>query len=312
MEPRAHHLLIGLFTIFVTLAAVLFALWLGKANRNPQTHYVVVFNEPVRGLSKGSMVQYNGIKVGEVVNISLDPDDPGQVRARILIDSSTPVRQNTQAQLTITGLTGLALISLNGGTADSPPLTAPTDDTDPVIHATTSALTQLFNNGDQLINSLNTLIHSAQNVLSEDNIGSVSRTLSHIEQITGSLADSHNDARQLVTNLAQASQALVTTLGGLNTLMETTNNLLARQGAGALQGVQNAMNALQTTSQRLAALLNENRGAVGQSLQGLAELGPTLRELRTTLNAFQGIARRLENNPAGYLLGGENIQEYKP
>ena len=30
MEPRAHHVLIGSFTILAAAAALLFALWLGK------------------------------------------------------------------------------------------------------------------------------------------------------------------------------------------------------------------------------------------------------------------------------------------
>lgn len=87
MEPRAHHVLIGLFTLVVCVAAVLFALWLAKSkNDGGARTYTVVFNEPVRGLSKGSAVQYNGIRIGDVISLGLDPADLNAVRARIRID----------------------------------------------------------------------------------------------------------------------------------------------------------------------------------------------------------------------------------
>lgn len=312
MEPRAHHLLIGLFTLLVTLAAVGFALWLGKSNRTPQSTYLVVFNEPVRGLAQGSTVQYNGIRVGEVVGVSLNPSDPGQVRAKIQIDSSTPVRQNTQAQLTVTGLTGLALISLTGGTQESPALVSKDPDDPPVIKATTSSLNQLFNNGEQLMSSVNSLMQNMQSFLSAENAASFNRTLEHLDKITGALAGSHNNTQRLIDNLTNASEQLGTTLTSINTLANSTNSLLNAQGTSTLRTVQNAMSAIQTTSQQLGHLAGNNTGALAQSLQSLAELGPTLRELRTTLVAVQRIARRLESNPTNFLLGRESIKEYTP
>ena len=59
MEPRAHHVLIGFFTVMAVTAALLFTLWLSKAPGDAvQRYYTVVFNEAVRGLSIGSAVQY--------------------------------------------------------------------------------------------------------------------------------------------------------------------------------------------------------------------------------------------------------------
>ena len=50
MEPRAHHVLIGLFTVLTVGAALLFALWLNKAGADRAfTDYEVIFNEAVSG-----------------------------------------------------------------------------------------------------------------------------------------------------------------------------------------------------------------------------------------------------------------------
>lgn len=56
----------------------------------------MVFNEAVSGLSKGSSVQYSGIKVGDVVSLRLDPQDPRRVLARIRLAGDTPVKEDTR------------------------------------------------------------------------------------------------------------------------------------------------------------------------------------------------------------------------
>ena len=123
METRAHHVLIGMVTVLVVAGAMLFGLWLAKSSVDSTfKDYEVVFNEPVTGLSKGSAVQYSGIKVGDVTSLHLDPADPRRVLARIRLNAETPVKQDTQAKLTLTGVTGTSLIQLSGGTPDSPPL----------------------------------------------------------------------------------------------------------------------------------------------------------------------------------------------
>jgi phospholipid/cholesterol/gamma-HCH transport system substrate-binding protein len=76
METRAHHLLIGSFAIGIAVLTVLFLLWIGKAEFNKQYQiYDLKFEGSVSGLSKAADVLYNGIKVGEVVDLKLDEDD---------------------------------------------------------------------------------------------------------------------------------------------------------------------------------------------------------------------------------------------
>ena len=83
METRAHHVLIGLFTLLVVGAALMFALWLGKSDADRQFEvYDIVFQEAVSGLSKGGTVEFNGIKIGDVSSLRLDPQDPAS-RGRI-------------------------------------------------------------------------------------------------------------------------------------------------------------------------------------------------------------------------------------
>lgn len=73
METRARHVLIGLFTLAVGVAAVLFTLWLGRSDSQRDFHlYDIAFEEAVSGLSRGSTVEFNGIRVGDVVDLRHD------------------------------------------------------------------------------------------------------------------------------------------------------------------------------------------------------------------------------------------------
>ena len=89
METKAHHVLIGSFVLIISAAFISVVLWLGKASIDSDyAYYEVVFNDEVSGLNPGSAVEYSGIKVGDVVNLRLDPNDPRVVRVRIVVVGS--------------------------------------------------------------------------------------------------------------------------------------------------------------------------------------------------------------------------------
>jgi phospholipid/cholesterol/gamma-HCH transport system substrate-binding protein len=311
MEPRAHHLLIGIFTLVVALAAVSFALWLSKSHQHPQTAYIVQFNEAVRGLAKGSMVQYNGIKVGEVTDLALDPRNPATILVGVKIDSVTPVRTDTRARLMITGLTGQAVVELTGGSVNSPRLTS-RDGTPPVIASVPSPFSTLFNNGDQLLANVASLAASGRAFLTPENAQAFAQTLQNIARLTNTMTSQTETLQHFLDNAVQVSQATRTTVEQAGQLMQTTRNMLSAQGTQTLQAMESALAALRRTSATLGQTVQENRSALGAGMQGLAELGPTLRELRATLSVVRSIAQQLDANPGGYLLGREKPKEFEP
>ena len=63
METRAHHVLIGLFTVLTAAAALLFAIWMSyDAGQRDYLPYRILFERNVSGLSEGSKVQYTASK----------------------------------------------------------------------------------------------------------------------------------------------------------------------------------------------------------------------------------------------------------
>jgi phospholipid/cholesterol/gamma-HCH transport system substrate-binding protein len=121
METRARYALIGLFMLAVILASFGFVYWLeNKGGFSQREAYQIKFEGSVSGLLVGSTVLFNGIKVGEVTDLALDPEQPQQVIATVAVDRGTPVRTDTQVAIETQGLTGGAAVAMTGGSATSP------------------------------------------------------------------------------------------------------------------------------------------------------------------------------------------------
>src|SRR5258706_10519154 len=121
METKANYVLIGLFAMCVVVAALGFVFWFhnigGTAKRST---FIVRFDGSAAGLRPGSAVLFNGIRMGEVMKITVNPDDPHQVLATVEIDNRAPIRTDTAVGLDFQGLTGISSIALTGGSKEAP------------------------------------------------------------------------------------------------------------------------------------------------------------------------------------------------
>lgn len=312
METRAHHVLIGLFTLIVSISALLFALWLAQSSNDQKFKlYDVIFNEAVTGLSEGGTVQYSGIRVGDVVSLRLDPNDPRKVRARIRVYDSTPIREDTRAKLALTGVTGQAIIQLSSAAQDSPPLVSQ-DGSIPVIKTIPSPLAKLLANGEDIATNVNNLINNVNRMFSQENVDRISRTLDHIDQATSVIAEQRGDIRKTVQELAAASEQARLAFANANAMLERANQTFGAKGPAILDDAQKTLAALRTSSERVEKLLDSNYDSVNGGMSGLGEIGPAVRELRSTLEDLRGVTRRLQENPTGYLLGRERNKEFQP
>jgi len=134
METRANYVVIGLLTLVTIVGAFGFVYWLQHSGgTGDRTFYRVVFDGPAQGLRTGAAVLFNGIRVGEVTDLRLNPQNPRQVTSTISIAISTPVRTDTQASLNYQGLTGIAALSLKGGAPDASLMIVKDGEVAPVI-----------------------------------------------------------------------------------------------------------------------------------------------------------------------------------
>jgi len=312
METRAHHVLIGLFTVLAVLASLFFALWLGKSSLDRDfDNYEVLFRESVSGLGVGSPVEYSGIRVGEVEHLWLDPEDPRMARALLRLDSGTPVKRDTHARLLLANITGARSIQLFGGTPGSPRLEGE-GDRPPLIVADPSPLSALLDDGGDLMGNVSSILSGASLIFSADNAERINRTLEHLAQATGALAEQRDELRQAVQQLNQLGQQTGVLLEEIIHLTRNANGLLDDGGRQLMASAQRSMAALERGTTRLDRLLESNQQALGNGLSGIAELGPAIGELRATLNGLRRVTRRLEDDPSGFFLGREQMQEFNP
>lgn len=312
METRAHHVLIGLSTVLAVAAALFFALWLGKSRLDREfDHYEILFKHSVSGLGVGSPVEYSGIRVGDVEQLWLDPQDPRMARARIRLDSGTPVKRDTRARLVLANITGARSIQLFGGTPQSPPLES-TDGKPPLIVADPSPLSTLLDEGDDVLSSINSILTGASYFFSTENASRLSRTLEHLEQATGALAEQRTDLRLAMQQLNQLGEQTGILLEETTRLAHNTNGLLNDGGRQLLASAQRSLSAFERSTARLDRLLEDNQQALDNGLNGIADLGPAINELRTTLSSLRRVTRHLEDNPSGFFLGREQMQEFTP
>jgi phospholipid/cholesterol/gamma-HCH transport system substrate-binding protein len=126
MEIRARYMLIGAFVLAFALGMFAFVYWIeNTGGLGQRATYHVHFEQPVAGLTVGSSVLFNGIRVGAITELKLDPQHPKLLDVAISVDPTTPIRADTQVDVTYQGLTGAPAIALKGGAANAPPLQTP-------------------------------------------------------------------------------------------------------------------------------------------------------------------------------------------
>src|SRR5262249_26987692 len=180
METRANYILIGAFTLVTIVAAFVFIYWFEHLTTGiTRVGYRVVFESPISGLRSGAPVTFNGVRIGEVSRVDLNPTNSRQAVATIYVDGSTPIRADTQVSLEFQGLTGIATLALRGGTnAAGKPTT--TDGDYLVLVADSSATQDVMEGARAVMRRVEKLL--------EDNEASVKNSLKNVEEFSAALA----------------------------------------------------------------------------------------------------------------------------
>src|ERR1700742_2848948 len=178
METRASFVLIGTFTLAVIAAAFGFVLWFQSLHTTKaRSPLRVIFEGPATGLRTGGSVNFNGIRVGEVISVKLD--NPRRVVALAMIENNAPLRKDTLVGLEFQGLTGVAAISLKGG-AEAAPAVPLDEDGVPVLTADPNALQDVTEAIRGTLQNINRVV--------ADNQIAVKNSLHNLETFTSSLA----------------------------------------------------------------------------------------------------------------------------
>jgi phospholipid/cholesterol/gamma-HCH transport system substrate-binding protein len=255
MENRAHYVLIGSFVLVFAFAMFGFVYWLQNVGGLQQAIYRVRFEQPVSGLTVGSGVLFNGIRVGTISELKLDPDAPKRLMVSISVNPATPIRSDTQVDVTYQGLTGAPAIALKGGAATALPLTAQ-DHQAPVLVAPlgvgqnlTESARETLHQIDDLVTENSKPLHTAITGISTfaDMLGRNSKRIEGmivgLEKLTGGGAD---NKPPMVYDLAAATDfpakekpinAQMVVPDPATILVFDTQKILIRTSAGTFSNV---------------------------------------------------------------------------
>jgi phospholipid/cholesterol/gamma-HCH transport system substrate-binding protein len=208
METRANYVLIGSFTLAVIAAAFGFVLWFQSLHTTKtRAPLRIVFEGPAAGLRNGGSVNFNGIRVGEVISVKLD--NPRRVVALAMVENNAPIRKDTLVGLEFQGLTGVAAISLKGGEEAAPPVPLDEDGV-PTLTADPNRLQDVTEAIRGTLQNINKVV--------ADNQEAVRNSLKNLETFTASLARNSERIDNVMARVDGVMGKADSLMLGLNTL----------------------------------------------------------------------------------------------
>ncbi|MFM9916585.1 MAG: MlaD family protein [Rhizobacter sp.] len=299
-----NHTLVGAFVLLLGVALIAGALWLasGGAFQKKFDMYLAIEDESVAGLNLNAPVKYNGVEVGKVRDIQLDPANPERVRLLFAIERGTPVREDTVAVLKTQGLTGIAYVELGGGGGEAPPLRAGPTERYPVIRTKPSLSTRLENVLTTVLAKLDSTSSNIDAILSDQNREALTRTLANMATVSQVFAAR---AGALDAGIASASR----TFGNTARATEQLGPLIERIGRSA-----DALETLGNSAAIASTRAGRTVDAVGADVQRftaqtLPELQRLLGELNVLSTSLRRVSEQVERDPSGLLFGRAPVPE---
>lgn len=341
METRGSYLLVGGFVLLLVGGTLGFLIWLlGAETGGGRVRYDVIYEGSVTGLREGSAVRMNGVKVGDVVAVGLEPSDARKVRIGIELGKDAPVNSSTRANLELEGLTGGRYLQLGGTEPSAPPLAPTPGEPYPIIPADPSAIDQLLEGAPDLLANVNDLLNRANRLLSDRNLENISKTFADLAEISDAFARNSSRLDSIIANVDETLVSFKNAGKAIEnftlTVEEDAVNLISsadaaladvadlaenlKQDFDAVSGDvrslvgevrEGARNFGDMTGQ-ISAMVAENREPLRDfTAQGLFELINFLTEAREVVSSLRKITTEVERDPARFLFGDQQ-EGYEP
>lgn len=297
MESKVNYTAIGLFVCLLGFALVVMILWVGNLHQRQENKtYIVYMKETVAGLNVESSVKFNGVDVGKVQHIGLDPNDPQRVMLVLEVGAGVPITTSTVAKLAAQGITGLRYVALSNKTPSRTLLKPKPGKRYAVIAAEPSLLVQLDSVLREVSHNVKELTQNFNTLLTKENFKSLNQTVTNLETFTQSLAD---NSRQIDTTIKYALRVSRNAAMASEQLPQITE-----QFEKTLKSVENSAENVKLATEQATQTLQEGQVAIqGFSQQLVPRAAGSLERLQRVLQNFQQLSNQLNQDPSVLLRG---------
>jgi phospholipid/cholesterol/gamma-HCH transport system substrate-binding protein len=300
MERNANYFLVGLISTLLLIGLVVFFVWLGGSKlRHDYDLYDVIFRGPVHGVAQGGEVDFNGIKVGAVSKISIDPKDSQLVIARVSIAPDVPIRQDSYATLEPQGITGVNYIQITAGTPSKPLLKdTVAEGVIPRLQSRRDAISDLLSNGSSIAQRTILALDQVNKLVSNQNVRSITTTLSDLQAVMAEVRE-HKAVIADAEKTLQDSDAAVKQIGDL---AHSSEGLVNSQGKTTFTKLDGALDEMRSATRELRVTLQKVQGpTVDFAQSGLPQLTGAIQSLQSAAEHLDRVLSEVEANPRGVI-----------
>lgn len=242
MDHKVNFFIVGIFVIGLNIFMATFLFWMGKYGFDEKSfdRYTIQMKQSVSGLNTEAPVKYRGVVVGTVEKIGISKDNSEVIEVSIAVEEGTPIKNDSIAELTAMGITGLSYIELKGGSNDSPRL-----EVGSVIHAAPSLFDKLGNGATNVTEKLAESLDRFNTLVNDENIVVINNLLKNLESTTKNLSGflSKKNTKSIEETLQNANsisrEINEHSLDNINSLVNELR-LLSTQGSILVEQLQNS------------------------------------------------------------------------
>jgi phospholipid/cholesterol/gamma-HCH transport system substrate-binding protein len=289
METKANTALIGAFTLVVLALGFVFVYWLARGSeQTANVPLTVIFRDPVTGLTVGSQVVFNGIKIGDVKTLTLDPNDPKVVIAGLSVQPLRSIKRDTQVTLGFQGLTGVGYVEMAGGSPKLPPIWE--DMPQPTIVAQRSSFQDLMAGARTILARTDETLQTIERLVSS-NTDDVTQAIRDVRSFTGALARNSDKVASLIEQVSAASAGIADATKRLQGIVDKSETLVSAVDPelvrDTVENIHTATKELATQAGNVEVVMrraNEISGNLRDFSQHLPELGEKAKALAAAID----------------------------
>jgi phospholipid/cholesterol/gamma-HCH transport system substrate-binding protein len=263
LESKTNYTVVGLIVLILLAGLLSAALWLSIGFDNKKYDiYTIYMKEAATGLSDDSIVKYNGVKVGMVSNIELNPFDPQQVKIQLNIVQGTPITASTQATLINQGITGNTYLGLSATSPSLLPIQKTPGELYPVIPYKPSFL-------GQLQDSINDISSGFKRIFDKENARSFKKTLLNLQKVSDVIAQNNQALNESLKGIPELVNDLKLTVKKFSSTAADVSSA-SKQVSITMQSGRNTIDKITQQAVPPAVLLLQRMDAIAANLEQLS------------------------------------------